>query len=136
VDGKFIEYVGEADLAEKNELLGNSLALLFPIEWDEPFGLVIIEAMACGAPVLAFPNGSAPEIVKDGVSGYLCNSVEQMARRAKLCEKFNAGEVRSYVATNFSLQKMVNQYVELYSELLDTGLDAPDALATGEPTAA
>ena len=70
VDGNFIEYVGEADLAAKNELLGNSLALLFPIEWEEPFGLVMIEAMACGAPVLAFANGSAPEIVRDGVSGY------------------------------------------------------------------
>jgi glycosyltransferase involved in cell wall biosynthesis len=136
VDGRFIEYVGEADLPSKNELLANSLALLFPIEWEEPFGLVMIEAMACGAPVLAFPNGSAPEVVKDGVSGYLCNSVEQMAKRAKLCEKFNAGEVRSYVATNFSLQKMVDQYAALYSELLDTGLDAPDALAAGEPTAA
>jgi glycosyltransferase involved in cell wall biosynthesis len=136
VDGKFIEYVGEADLAAKNQLLGNSLALLFPIEWAEPFGLVMIEAMACGAPVLAFANGSAPEIVKDGVSGYLCNSTEQMARRAKLCEKFNAGEVRSYVATNFSLQKMTSQYAELYSELVDTGLDAPDALTAGEPTAA
>ena len=136
VDGKFIEYVGEADLAAKNELLGNSVALLFPIEWEEPFGLVMIEAMACGAPVLAFPNGSAPEIVKDGVSGYLCNSVEQMAKRAQLCAKFTAGEVRSYVATNFSLQKMVNQYAELYSELLDTDLDARDTLAAGEPTAA
>jgi glycosyltransferase involved in cell wall biosynthesis len=136
VDGEFIEYVGEADFAAKNQLLGNSVALLFPIEWEEPFGLVMIEAMACGAPVLAFANGSAPEIVKDGVSGYLCNSVEQMARRAKLCEKFNAGEVRSYVATNFSLQKMATQYAELYSELVDTGLDAPNALAAGEPTAA
>jgi len=136
VDGRFIEYVGEADLAAKNELLGNSLALLFPIEWEEPFGLVMIEAMACGAPVLAFSSGSTPEIVRDGISGYLCNSVEQMAKRARLCEKFNACEVRSYVATNFSLQKMVNQYAELYAELLETGLDAPDTLAAGEPTAA
>jgi len=136
VDGNFIEYVGEADLAAKNELLGNSLALLFPIEWEEPFGLVMIEAMACGAPVLAFANGSAPEIVRDGVSGYLCNSMEQMAKRAQLCEKFNASQVRSYVATNFSLQKMVSQYAELYSELLDTGLTARDTLAAGEPTAA
>ena len=136
VDGRFIEYVGEADLAAKNELLGNSLAMLFPIEWEEPFGLVVIEAMACGAPVLAFPNGSAPELVKDGVSGYLCNSAEQMAKRARLCERFNAGEVRSYVAANFSRQRRVTQYVELYSEVLGSDLDAPDTLTAGEPTAA
>ena len=136
LDGHFIEYVGEADLAAKNDLLGKSLALLFPIQWEEPFGLVMIEAMACGSPVLALANGSAPEIVKDGISGYLCNSVEQMATRARLCEKFKAAEVRSYVATNFSLDRMVDQYVELYSELLETGLDTTDSLAAGEPAAA
>ena len=62
IDGKFIEYVGEADLAAKNELLGNSLAMLFPIQWNEPFGLVMIEAMACGTPVLALPGGAVEEV--------------------------------------------------------------------------
>ncbi len=70
LDGKFIEYIGEADLALKNELLGNSMAMLFPIEWDEPFGLVMVEAMATGTPVIAFPGGSVAEIVRDGVSGF------------------------------------------------------------------
>lgn len=69
LDGKFVEYIGLADLAAKNELLGNSMAMLFPIKWDEPFGLVMVEAMACGTPVLALRAGSVPEIVKDGVSG-------------------------------------------------------------------
>src|SRR5205823_8894499 len=82
LDGKFIEFIGEADLAAKNELLGDSLAMLFPIEWDEPFGLVMIEAMACGTPVLAFHGGSVPEIVKDGVSGYICKSLDEMAAHA------------------------------------------------------
>lgn len=136
VDGKFIEYIGELDLNGKNELFGFALGLLFPIEWEEPFGLVMIEAMACGAPVLAFPNGSAPEVVEDGISGYLCNSVEEMARRARLCEKFKAAEVRSYVASHFSLKKMVSQYVSLYSELLNSELDSPDSLAADEPKAA
>ncbi|HLH08652.1 MAG TPA: glycosyltransferase family 4 protein [Terriglobales bacterium] len=136
VDGKFIEYVGEADLAAKNELLGKSLGFLFPIQWDEPFGLVMIEAMACGAPVLAFPHGSVPEVVKDGVSGYVCNSVEQMAMRARLCDKFNPAEVRSYVVLNFSVDKMVKQYINLYSEILETTLATTDTLATGEATAA
>src|SRR6185312_5084153 len=69
IDGKFIEYVGLADLAAKNELLGNSLAMLFPIQWDEPFGLVMVESMACGTPVLALRGGSVPEVVQDGISG-------------------------------------------------------------------
>ena len=82
VDGNFIEFVGEVDLAAKNELLGNALAMLFPIQWNEPFGLVMIEAMACGTPVLALPGGSVEEVVRDGISGFVCNSIEDMASRA------------------------------------------------------
>jgi glycosyltransferase involved in cell wall biosynthesis len=66
VDGRLVEYVGLADLRAKNELLSNSLAMLFPIQWNEPFGLVMVEAMACGTPVLAMPGGSVPEVVRDG----------------------------------------------------------------------
>lgn len=116
VDGKFIEFVGEVDLKAKNELLGNSLALLFPIEWDEPFGLVMIEAMACGTPVIAFPGGAVPEIVKDGVSGYICRSVEEMAVRAKKLH-FDAASIRQYVEQNFSLDAMVARYIDLYREI-------------------
>src|SRR4029453_19420928 len=83
IDGKFIEYLGEADLAAKNELLGNSLALLFPIQWHEPFGLVMAEAMACGTPVLALPGGSVPEVVKEGVSGHICATPSDMVQRLK-----------------------------------------------------
>jgi len=71
LDGKFIEYVGLADLKAKNELLGNSLAMLFPIKWNEPFGLVMVEAMACGKPVIGGLHGGAPEVIQDGVTGYL-----------------------------------------------------------------
>jgi glycosyltransferase involved in cell wall biosynthesis len=116
IDGKFIEYIGEVDLAGKNELLGGALALLFPIEWDEPFGLVMIEAMACGAPVLAFPGGSVEEIVKDGVSGYVCTNVDEMiafARRLPLA----TAAVRAYAAEHFSVDRMVEQYVSLYRTL-------------------
>ena len=120
VDGKFIEFVGEADLQTKNELLGNSLALLFPIQWDEPFGLVMIEAMACGTPVLACPGGAVPEVVKDGVSGYICRSVEDMARRARELE-FDPASVRSYVEQNFSLEIMVAKYAHLYRDILKNG---------------
>jgi glycosyltransferase involved in cell wall biosynthesis len=116
VDGKFIEYIGEADLSAKNELLGNSLAMLFPIGWDEPFGLVMIEAMACGTPVLAFSGGSVPEIVKDGVSGYICKSVDEMVMRVKNLA-IPAETIRSYTEQNFTLDRMVDQYVQLYEEI-------------------
>ena len=81
LDGRTIEYVGEADLEQKNELLSRARALLFPIEWQEPFGLVMIEAMACGTPVLAFAGGAVEEIVRDGVNGWICRDVAEMAER-------------------------------------------------------
>jgi glycosyltransferase involved in cell wall biosynthesis len=117
VDGNFVEYVGEADLEAKNELLGKARAMLFPIQWDEPFGLVQIESMACGTPVLALPGGSVREIVCDGVSGYVGGSVDELARRARDLALPAAG-VRGYVEANFSLDRMVRQYAELYEELV------------------
>jgi glycosyltransferase involved in cell wall biosynthesis len=81
IDGQLVEYIGLADLQAKNRLLGNSMAVLFPIQWNEPFGLVMVEAMACGTPVLAMSGGSVPEIVRDGVSGYVGRTVRDMAKR-------------------------------------------------------
>jgi glycosyltransferase involved in cell wall biosynthesis len=121
IDGKFIEYIGEADLDSKNELLGDSLALLFPISWDEPFGLVMPEAMACGTPVLAFPGGSVPELVSNGVSGYVCGSTEAMAARAtQIADGQGIAPlvVRKYAEEYFSVDRMVSQYLALYGELL------------------
>ena len=115
VDGKLIEYVGRADLAAKNELLGNSLAMLFPIQWSEPFGLVMVEAMACGTPVLAMPRGSVPEVVREGVSGHICRTVRQMVERVNTLN-FEARAVRRYVEENFSLQRMAKDYLTLYEE--------------------
>lgn len=113
VDGHHIEYVGEVNLAAKNELLGGARALLFPIQWEEPFGLVMIEAMACGAPVLAFGRGSVPEIVADGRSGWICRDVDDMVHRV-LEEPVAAASCRRHVAEHFSLDRMVAQYVEVY----------------------
>jgi glycosyltransferase involved in cell wall biosynthesis len=117
IDGKLVEYIGTADLTAKNELLGNSMAMLFPIQWNEPFGLVMVEAMACGTPVLAMPGGSVQEVVRDGVSGYVCRSVRQMARQV-LKMKFDAPSVRQYVAENFSIERMVSAYMNLYAEVM------------------
>jgi glycosyltransferase involved in cell wall biosynthesis len=116
IDGKFIQYIGLANLEAKNELLGNSMAMLFPIKWDEPFGLVMVEAMACGTPVLSLPGGSVPEIVRDGISGYVCRSVKELAKRAVNID-FNPRAVREYVEQNFSLPRMVREYASLYEDV-------------------
>ncbi|HSE48724.1 MAG TPA: glycosyltransferase family 4 protein [Terriglobales bacterium] len=116
LDGTLIEYIGPADLAAKNELLGRARAMLFPIQWDEPFGLVMIEAMACGTPVLALQGGAVPEVVKEGVSGHVCRSLEEMAQHARSLA-LSSRVVRQYAEERFSLERMVEQYRELYREL-------------------
>jgi glycosyltransferase involved in cell wall biosynthesis len=126
VDGKFIEYLGEADLATKNELLGNSVAMLFPIQWDEPFGLVMIEAMACGTPVLALPGGSVREIVRNGISGYVCESVSEMVEYARnLGKSIRPAAVRYYADRRFSLDRMAAEYEEVYSSCIGPELLQP-----------
>ena len=117
IDNTLVEYIGPADLSVKNDLLGNSMAMLFPVQWKEPFGLVMVEAMACGTPVLAMPGGSVPEVVRDGISGYVCKSVRQMANRA-LDLNISPFVVRGYVEENFSIEKMVLQYVEVYGKAI------------------
>jgi glycosyltransferase involved in cell wall biosynthesis len=117
LDGKLVEYIGLADLEAKNELLGNSMAMLFPIQWNEPFGLVMVEAMACGTPVLAMPGGSVPEVVREGISGHICRSVVQMAKRAQNLN-FNPVAVRQYVAENFSIERMARRYAAAYEAAL------------------
>lgn len=114
LDGKFIEYVGEADLAGKNELLGGSLAMLFPIQWNEPFGLVMIEAMMCGTPVLALPGGAVEEVVRDDVSGYICRDAEDLAAHVPDCSRISAPVVRDYAERCFSTNRMVGEYITLY----------------------
>ena len=116
VDGRFIEYLGEAGLEEKNELLGNAMAMLFPVRWDEPFGLVMIEAMACGTPVLALDGGSVEEVVKEGVGGHVRGSPRELARCVRDL-KIDAKKVRAYVEEFFSSRRMTRDYVALYMEL-------------------
>jgi len=117
VDGKLIEYIGEVGREEKSELLGNARALLFPIQWDEPFGLVLIEAMACGTPILALPGGSVEEIVEEGVSGHVRRSVSELAECAKKLS-LDPRRVRDYAEQKFSLERMVRDYIQLYSEII------------------
>jgi glycosyltransferase involved in cell wall biosynthesis len=121
VDGKFIEYVGRVNLKEKNELLGRARALLFPVQWDEPFGLVMIEAMACGTPVLALPGGSVQEVVKEGVSGHIRSTADELAQCARELN-LNPEAVRAYMEEFFSLERMTRDYINLYTEILQDGV--------------
>jgi len=121
IDGKFIEYIGSADLAAKNELLGNAMAMLFPIQWDEPFGLVMIESMACGTPVIALQGGSVKEVVKNGVSGWVCGCIDEMVEAVQTLH-LPCRIVREYAQAHFSVDAMVERYIALYDSLVCPGL--------------
>lgn len=128
VDGKLIEYVGEADQAAKRELLRRSSGLLFPIQWNEPFGLVMIEAMACGTPVLAFPGGAVEEVVRDGVSGWICRGEDDLAARAAE-PGIPAASCRAHVEAHFTVGAMAEGYEALYWTVRSAEADEP---ASGE----
>jgi len=114
-----VEYMGEVSQAEKVELLGGALATLFPIRWNEPFGLVMIESMACGTPVLAFREGAAPEVVADGRTGFLCTDETDMAEKLQHIGTIERAECRAAVEGYFSRQRMVDEHVAFYQEVLE-----------------
>jgi glycosyltransferase involved in cell wall biosynthesis len=118
IDGKNIKLLGEVGHKEKIKLLKNAKALLFPIQWEEPFGLVMIEAMACGTPVIAFRRGSVPEIVKDGKTGFIVNNVGEAVNALKKIDIIDRKECRKHVERNFSEEKMVNDYEKVYKKVL------------------
>lgn len=116
LDGDQVEFVGPADLAAKNALLSRARAVLFPIQWEEPFGLVMIEAMACGTPVLAFAGGSVEEVISPGETGFICRDVDDMAARIRTMQ-FSAEVCRGAVERRFSVERMTDGYVALYERL-------------------
>lgn len=109
-----VEFVGEVNDAGKAELLGNARALLFPIDWPEPFGLVLIEAMACGTPVIAWRRGSAPEIVDEGVTGFLVDSVSDAAAAIPRAAALSRAEVRRRFERRFLASRMAREYLAAY----------------------
>jgi glycosyltransferase involved in cell wall biosynthesis len=114
-----IRYLGEVPHEQKLELLAGATALLNPIRWNEPFGLVMIEALACGTPVLAFAEGAAPEIVEDGVTGYLCDDEDDMARKIDVATDLDRGVCRAAVEGYFSTKRMVDEHIDLFTSMLD-----------------
>ncbi|MDW9245459.1 glycosyl transferases group 1 family protein [Burkholderia cepacia] len=113
-----VEYIGEISEAEKTEFLGNAHALLFPIDWPEPFGLVMIEAMACGTPVIAFKRGSVPEVIDNGVSGFVVEDELSAVAALKRLDTLPREKVRAAFEARFSSKVMAQNYVKGYEELL------------------
>lgn len=111
-------YLDEVSLLEAAELYKNAKAFLFPIKWEEPFGLVMIEAMACGTPVIAYPNGAVPEVVKDRETGFIVKNVSEMSKAMKNIDKINRKKCRERVERYFTMEKMVNEYEKLIKKLL------------------
>jgi glycosyltransferase involved in cell wall biosynthesis len=122
-----MSWLGEADHPAKVQLLGGALATLFPIDWEEPFGLVMIESMLCGTPVLAFRRGSAAEVVDEGVTGWLVRDADEMAwQLARLRDQragFDRARCRAVAARRFSVARMADDYLALYQELATPALD-------------
>lgn len=118
IDGKNVRYVGEANLERKIELYRNAKGLLFPTQYDEVFGLVMIEAMSCGTPVIGWNKGSVPEVIQDGETGYLVNSVEEMIEAIKKIDKISRKACRDRVEKLFSVEKMVQGYLKVYHRIV------------------
>jgi glycosyltransferase involved in cell wall biosynthesis len=112
-----VEFFGEIELDERRALLGNALAMLFPIDWPEPFGLVMIEAMSCGTPVIAYRSGSVPEVVEDGVTGFVVTDEIEAVAALKRASTLDRRAIRKRFEERFSVNRMVEDYVKLYRGL-------------------
>ena len=120
IDGPGVEFVGEINEREKTKFLGEAAALLFPVDWPEPFGLVMIEAMACGTPVLAFRCGSVPEVIEDGVTGKVVASEEEAVAALPAILSYDRPAVRQRFEERFTATRMAKDYVSTYRQLLMT----------------
>lgn len=112
-----VEFIGEISDHEKPDFLGNARALLFPIDWPEPFGLVMIEAMSCGTPVVAYRNGSVSEVITEGVSGFIVNSLEEAVAAVRAVDKLDRAGVRAVFDDRFTSERMALDYLSVYRRL-------------------
>ena len=114
-----VDFVGEVGDSEKQDFLGNATALLFPIDWPEPFGLVMIEAMACGTPVIAFRNGAVDEVVQDGVSGWICDTIDEAVARVGSIEQLSRERCRGCFEERFDVRRMASDYLAIYARVAE-----------------
>lgn len=114
-----VEYLGEIGEHEKGEFLGNAAALLFPIAWPEPFGMVMIEAMACGTPVVAYGHGSVPEIITQGETGFICHDREAFVAAAQQAGSLDRAKCRAGFEERFTAERMAREYVEIYNRMIE-----------------
>ncbi|MEI8341299.1 MAG: glycosyltransferase family 4 protein [Verrucomicrobiota bacterium] len=119
IDGENVRYIGAVDHARKSSLLREASALLFPVQWEEPFGLVMIESMACGTPVIGHALGSIPEVVDEGITGFYSDSIETMHELVPRALALDRARVRRHALERFSYQRMVEDYLRLYESLTD-----------------
>jgi glycosyltransferase involved in cell wall biosynthesis len=119
LDNRTVRYVGPVDDDQKNRLLGSARALLMPILWEEPFGIVMAEAMACGTPVLGFARGAVPEVVEDGVTGFISTVVDDLVKAVRNVGALDRAACRARVERLFSNTAIVDEYLSVYEEMLD-----------------
>ena len=120
LEGGGVEFIGEIGDADKGAFLGGAAALLAPIDWPEPFGLVMIEAMACGTPVIAYPCGSVPELIRDGVNGRIVNSEAEAVEALRHIDQFDRAACRRDFDERFTANRMARDYLRVYRELIST----------------
>ncbi len=130
---QWVEFVGEVGGREKDEFLGNALALLFPIDWPEPFGLVMIEAMACGTPVIGWRNGSVPEVITDGVTGFVVDGIEQAVWAVRQVARLSRRVCRQVFEERFDAVRMARDYVAVYRGLVHAGSEIERMPAEHDP---
>ena len=119
LDDRNIVYLGSVGPEERDRLLGGAYALLHPINFNEPFGLSVVEAMACGTPVIAFPRGSMPELIEHGVNGLLVSGIEEAVSAVKKADSLDRRRCRQIVEQRFSAERMVDDYIEVYRKILE-----------------
>ena len=125
IDGREVQLVGEVDDSTKQQFLAEAAALLFPIDWPEPFGLVMIEAMACGTPVIAFNHGSVAEVVDEGITGFVVGDEAEAVKGVQRLGELDRRKVHACFARRFTSARMAGEYIELYKSLTRSGRRAP-----------
>ena len=116
-----VQFVGEVDEAEKVRLIGQARALLFPIDWPEPFGMVVIEALSCGTPVIAWNHGSIPELLEHGVTGFVVDSIEAAAEAVDRARTLDRAACRKAFEARFEAGRMAREYVTIYEKVIERG---------------